>query len=73
MKEAAAPPGPTSQLVVGKYSDLSNLELTDGAIVYVASEEKLVVKRPKSWTFIQVRTSIPMCQFKGLGSILRAS
>ena len=42
------------QHVVGKYADLANLDITDGGIVYVASEEKLVVKRSKTWTIIQV-------------------
>lgn len=54
MKEESIPPCPINHHVVGKYSDLSSLEVSDGAIVYVASEEKLVLKRSKTWTFIQV-------------------
>ena len=43
--------------MVGKYSDLSTLEVDDGAIVYITSEEKLVLKRSKTWTVIQVSLS----------------
>ena len=51
---ASSSPCPTSQNVVGKYSDLSTLDVTEGAIVYITSEEKLVIKRAKAWTVIQV-------------------
>ena len=58
MKEESIPPCPINHHVVGKYSDLSSLEVADGAIVYVASEEKLVLKRSKTWTFVQVRNQL---------------
>jgi hypothetical protein len=54
MTEENVSPCPGSPNVVGKYSDLSNLDVGDGAIVYITSEEKLVVKRAKAWTLIQV-------------------
>ena len=54
MTEESVSPCPGSPSVVVKYSDLSNLEVSDGSIVYISSEEKLVVKRAKAWTLIQV-------------------
>jgi hypothetical protein len=54
MKEEAIPPCPVNQHVVTRYTDLAALDVADGAIVYVASEEKLVIKRAKAWTFVQV-------------------